>query len=338
MSLVSAPRLTPKRSFPRRWCLVAAISVLPACGAPEGDLPHWSERPLVRVEGNPLLRPGMPGLGGPEGANINGPSVITVPDWVESPLGRYYMYFAHHRGRYIRLAVADDPAGPWRIHRPGVLRLEQTVAVGHIGSPEVVVDEAERTIRMYFHGPSRERPGQRTFLATSSDGLRFETVGEDLGLPYFRVFRFEGAYYAIGKRGSEAGVLLRSDDGLGPFEKGPDLIPRMRHASLYREGDRLVVFYSRIGDTPERLLRSDVRLTGDWMDWVAGPPVEVLRPVETYEGADRPILTSVPGAAEGPVHELRDPALLNEGNAYYLYYSVAGEQGIAMARFADTPK
>ena len=30
--------------------------------------------------------------------NINGPSVISVPDWVENPLGKYYLYFAHHRG------------------------------------------------------------------------------------------------------------------------------------------------------------------------------------------------------------------------------------------------
>ena len=41
------------------------------------------------------------------GSNINGPSLIRVPDWVENPLGRYYLYFADHRGSYIRLAVAD---------------------------------------------------------------------------------------------------------------------------------------------------------------------------------------------------------------------------------------
>ena len=30
-----------------------------------------------------------------------------MPDWVERPLGRYYMYFAHHMGAFIRLAYAD---------------------------------------------------------------------------------------------------------------------------------------------------------------------------------------------------------------------------------------
>jgi len=53
--------------------------------------------------------------------NINGPSVIRVPDWVENPMGAYYLYFAHHKGSYIRLAYADDPAGPWMLHENGVL-------------------------------------------------------------------------------------------------------------------------------------------------------------------------------------------------------------------------
>jgi hypothetical protein len=38
--------------------------------------------------------------------------VIRVPDWVENPLGAYYLYFAHHKGDHIRLAYARDPAGP----------------------------------------------------------------------------------------------------------------------------------------------------------------------------------------------------------------------------------
>ena len=31
-------------------------------------------------------------------SNINGPSLVRVPEWVEDPLGKYYLYFAHHRG------------------------------------------------------------------------------------------------------------------------------------------------------------------------------------------------------------------------------------------------
>ncbi|MDH4169831.1 MAG: hypothetical protein OEW42_09605, partial [Acidimicrobiia bacterium] len=53
------------------------------------------------------------------GANIQGPSLVRVPDWVEDPLGRYYLYFADHKGSYIRLAHADELTGPWKVHRPG---------------------------------------------------------------------------------------------------------------------------------------------------------------------------------------------------------------------------
>ncbi|MBI3972242.1 MAG: hypothetical protein HY332_13225, partial [Chloroflexi bacterium] len=57
-----------------------------------------------RFPTNPIIRPHMDGR---MGDNINGPSLIRVPDWVDDPLGRYYLYFAHHRGTYIRLAYAD---------------------------------------------------------------------------------------------------------------------------------------------------------------------------------------------------------------------------------------
>ena len=70
---------------------------------------------VERLGGNPIVTPGDR-----IGENINGPSVIRVPDWVEDPLGRYYCYFAHHAGSFIRLAYADDMAGPWEIYDPGV--------------------------------------------------------------------------------------------------------------------------------------------------------------------------------------------------------------------------
>ena len=38
------------------------------------------------------------------GSNINGPSLIRVPDWIEDSLGKYYLYFADHKGDRIKLA------------------------------------------------------------------------------------------------------------------------------------------------------------------------------------------------------------------------------------------
>lgn len=63
----------------------------------------------IRCPSNPIIRPEMDrSIGG----NINGPSLIRAPYWLPNRLGKYYLYFAHHRGTYIRLAYADHLAGP----------------------------------------------------------------------------------------------------------------------------------------------------------------------------------------------------------------------------------
>jgi hypothetical protein len=38
------------------------------------------------------------------GHNINGPSLIKVPDFVDKKLGNYYLYFADHKGKEIKMA------------------------------------------------------------------------------------------------------------------------------------------------------------------------------------------------------------------------------------------
>jgi len=78
---------------------------------------------VERFDANPIIHPG---LDGDLGENINGPSLLRVPDWVDDPLGDYYLYVASHAGRSIRLAYADDLAGPWRIHPHGVLHVDDT--------------------------------------------------------------------------------------------------------------------------------------------------------------------------------------------------------------------
>ena len=61
---------------------------------------------VVRLSAEPIIRPYMDER---MGSNINGPSLIRVPDWIEEPLGRYYLYFADHKGACIRLACSDAP-------------------------------------------------------------------------------------------------------------------------------------------------------------------------------------------------------------------------------------
>jgi hypothetical protein len=193
------------------------------------------------------------------------------------------------------------------------------------------LDNEKRELRMYFHGPAQG--GQLSFLATSRDGLKFTAGREPLGPFYFRVFRWRGGWYAVAKEG----VMLRSKDGVSKFEPGPqpfkfdDAALIVRHSAVLLEGDRLRVFYSRIGDAPERILVSTIALTDDWTKWQAIPPRDVLAPEKDYEGADRPLAPSRSGAAKGRARQLRDPGIFQESGKTYLLYSVAGESGIAIA-------
>jgi hypothetical protein len=320
----------------RRLAGAALLAFALACSRAE-ELPH-----ATRLLDAPIVTGEM--LPGRDGANVNGPSLIRVPDWVPGRLGRYYLYFAHHRGTYIRLAVADSPAGPWKLHEGGVLRVDQTacdhqdgiLVPAHIGSPDVHVDAEAREIRMYFHCPARfaaEQPRQRrrqtSFVARSPDGLNFTAGAEPLGRPYLRAFRRGDAWYAL----ANDGYVYRSADGLGGFERGGQLLERrVRHVAVAPDGDALRVFFSRIGDAPERILFARVDLRGDWMRWSAGPETPVLEPERSWEGGELPIERSRPGSVSQPVRQLRDPAFFEDGGASYLLYSVAGERGIGIAK------
>ena len=72
----------------------------------------------IRLGADPIFTPHMDSR---MGDNLCGPSVIEVPKWVEGALGRYYLYFADHKGSYIRLAFADEVTGPWTMYEPGAL-------------------------------------------------------------------------------------------------------------------------------------------------------------------------------------------------------------------------
>jgi hypothetical protein len=104
--------------------------------------------------------------------------------------------------------------------------------------------------------------------------------------------------------------------------------------SVSLRGNRLHVFFTAIGDAPERVLMSTVELTEDWMTWQATPAIEVLRPQARYECASLPNAPSEAGDVEVPVRQLRDPFVFEEGGRAVLFYATCGEQGIAGATLA----
>lgn len=322
---------------------------------------------VIRFKENPIIRTEM--IPGPDGENMCGPSLIRVPDWLPNPLGKYYLYFAHHKGAYIRLAYADRLEGPWTIYEPGSLRLEEILIAPrgkkgkekgdgsaapdkeikspHIASPDVHVDDEKKEIRMYFHGLKEGWP-HTSKVAVSRDGIHFQPVDGTVGSqPYFRVFQWDGYYYAVTRTGS----LVRSRDGLTEFQNGNRVFGQaiqdkaagtgIRHSAVKLDGDVLSVFFTRTGDTPESVLLSTAELKGDWTTWKLSPPVKILEPEMDYEGANLPLTTSKEGQMKGGGmkggHEraLRDPCIYREGDKTYLLYSIRGEAGIAIGELRN---
>ncbi len=363
---------------------------LSRCSSAErsNDMPIEIPFKAARLPDNPIIKQDMDERLSAEAqrygyVNINGPSLIRVPSWVSNPLGKYYLYFAHHKGEYIRLAYADEPSGPWRTYEPGCLELKDSLfptetagsgsaldalisvwkvypprvawamtQVGlntrkavhereaqgikgseetrpHIASPDVIVDDEKRELRMYYHGMLADS-NQMSRVAVSVDGINFRARPELLTSPYLRMFRYRGMYYGM----SMPGLFNRSQDGLGNFEIRPRLVfgADMRHCALMLRGSILYVLWSRVGDAPERILCSAIDLSPeDWMDWKACGEVEILRPELGWEGADLDVGRSSRGEITEPVNQLRDPAIFEENGRTYLLYACAGENAIAIA-------
>lgn len=314
---------------------------------------------IERLLDHPIIRPeSHPSIGG----NIQGPSLIKAPEWLPDRLGQYYLYFADHKGTFIRLAYADDLKGPWLIHAPGSLHLHESLfpteapeattnisvsfdhggslsggrshsrhveaSTPHIASPDVHVNHEDQRIVMYFHG-LESYAKQSTRVATSVDGINFKARPEILGRTYFRVFQHENYYYAL----AMPGQFYRSRNRFSNFETGPLLFNKdMRHSALLVRDTKLYVFWTQVGFAPETIMLSMIDLTDDWRLWRQSDPVEVLRPEFEWEGADAPLEPSIRSTAYGCVNQLRDPAIFVEDDAIFLLYAVAGESGIAVAK------
>ena len=338
------------------WLLIAAL----VAGTAFAQQPDLSTVKVTRLLDKPVIGPDIhPSIG----INIQGPSLIRVPNWVENPLGKYYLYFADHKGLYIRLAYADNLTGPWQVHEPGSLRIEDSyftptrpeiseealaemiegrrasgsrtshdlafeLTQPHIASPDVHVNEDSQQIIMYYHG--LEGPGfQHSRVATSNDGINFTAGSENIGRTYMRAFKYEQRTYAL----AMPGQFYRSENGFTNFEEGPRLfVPNMRHSAVVVRDNYLYVFWTRVGDAPESIMLSTIDLRPDWTKWQVSEERVVLRPERNWEGADAPVEPSVRSTAYGHVNQLRDPTLYIEDDVVYMLYAVAGESGIALAR------
>ena len=201
------------------------------------------------------------------------------------------------------------------------------LATPHIASPDVHVDTVDETIVMYFHGlDGLDR--QVTRVDTSPNGIHFTAQPDIFSRSYLRAFTNDSHTYAL----VMPGQVYRFADGQYPLEVGPLLFNKdIRHSALWKNGDSLHVFWSQVGDVPERILMSTIDMSVGWREWRETESIEVLCPERPWEGASAPLEPSVWSVAYGNVNQLGGPSIFSEDDRNYLLYSVAGESGMGIA-------
>ena len=315
-----------------------------------------------------------PNLSDEIGTNIQGPSLIKTPDWLPNSLGKYYLYFADHKGDQIKMAYSDALLGPWEIYSGGTLQLthsgfltesperptdfstenssvgrlegfdphpEQSeyiptrlddMVIPHIASPDVHVDEENNQIVMFYHG--LEKFGtQSTRVALSADGINFKSTSKVIGSPYFRQFKYKDTYYGM----AMPGLIYKNTGDIDEYTKVTSLFSnKIRHSGLFLTNNTLNVFYTLVGDTPERIYLSTIELSDDVSDWRESSPIEIIRPTLDWEGVNLPLQHSSRSAINIPVNQLRDPYIFKDNEGIYLLYTVKGERGIGICRIELT--
>ena len=76
-------------------------------------------------------------------------------------------------------------------------------------------------------------------------------------------FLRDGAVGRAGEGRRSAGAVYL---GPNPFDHSA-YARRVRHVAVLLRGNTLYVFFSAIGDAPEKILLSTIALQGDWRTW-----------------------------------------------------------------------
>jgi hypothetical protein len=243
--------------------------------------------------------------------NINGPTVFKRPKFY--PNGpQWIMYFAHHRGDGIRTAESEELSRGWKVSNKLILGVE----TGHVASPEVLLHQDR--LELYFHREHNDF--QYTFKATTEDGERWVEDDEVQGDFYLRTV---GEQHAVAKHRNQGGIWYKRTNGK-LVEQGR-LLPKMRHC-CHCEGK---LYWSEIGDNPEVIYRGDLNLS----KFTVSNKQKIIMPSEHYEVTKnhRP---SLPGSAVG-VTEVRDPYAIKSEGKTFIFYTVRGEEAIAVAEIQE---
>jgi hypothetical protein len=262
--------------------------------------------------------------------NINGPCIIKVPEFIENPLGKYYLYFGHHKGTYIRMAYSNNILGPYTLFKPGILDIKDTPGYDHIASPDVVIDFKNKRLILYYHCVfNNGKTPQSTFYAYSTNGLNFQSHKINILYPYFRYFTYHDSEYGIAMYKHIGSIILKKNGN--EYEEFSELLPKSRHTSVMIINDKIYIFYTIVGDCPEHIYycqitnleKNNVKTT---------EKISLVKPEFEYEHNNQKPIISCYGPIFTKINQLRDPYIFFDNDNFYIFYTVCGEKGIAVCR------
>ena len=298
------------------------------------------------------------------------PTVIRVPDWVEHPPRPLLHVICEPHGdvhpsrlrRRDHRTMEDLRTGRAARARHGVLSAAARSArnAGRLlhacclaGSPDRCGAPAAADVGARMVDERRAMAARSGFSCGVGEGARVRTVHTSGGIArrhhfelrpaitrqsYLRVFERDRFFYAVARLGQLARPGIRSPASTPvPTRSGTPPTRTGSVTSRCSAQQQLHVFFTAIGDAPERVLMSTIDLTPDWMAWRASSPVDVLQPERPYECADMAAAPSQAGDVEERVRQIRDPFVFEEHGQTFLFYSTCGEQGIAGARLSVRP-
>ena len=267
--------------------------------------------------------------------NINGPSIIKVPEFIENPLGKYYLYFGHHKGTYIRMAYSNNITGPYTLYKPGVLDIKNTPGYDHLASPDVIIDYQNKRLVLYYHCVFNNNiTPQSTFYAYSNNGLDFISEKVNILYPYFRYFSYLDCEYGLAMYYLKSSIILKKNGN--SYEEFSKLLPNSRHTSVIVIGSKIFIAYTIVGDCPEHIYFCQIT-NFEKNNVKTSDKISLVKPEFNFEHNDQKPIISSYGAVYQKVNQLRDPYIFIDNNDLYLFYTVCGEKGIAVCKIENLP-